>query len=136
MNKALKGELSKKFEIKKTPYGLGLFTRLPIKKGKFVIEYTGEKITDAEADRRAGKYLMNLNEKYVIDGKGRENAARYINHSCRPNCIAFVEGSKLIIRAKKNIEPGQELTYDYGKSYYDEYIKPFGCGCGAPVHKK
>lgn len=136
MSTALKGENKKKFRIKKTSYGLGLFAKVPFKKKDFVIEYKGEKITNDEADRRAGKYLMTLDKKYTVDGKARTNIARYINHSCRPNCTAFIEGKKLIIRARKTIQPGEEICYDYGKSYYDEYIKPFGCKCDAPKHKK
>lgn len=136
MNKALKGGLDKKFEIKKTSYGLGLFAKVSFKKGQLVIEYTGEKITDEEADRRAGKYLMTFEKGYTVDGKGRENAGRYVNHSCRPNSTAFIDRKKLLIRARKNIQPGEEITYDYGKEYYDAYIKPLGCKCGAPTHKK
>lgn len=136
MNQALKGGLDKKFEIKKTSYGLGLFAKVPFKRGQFVIEYTGEKITDEEADRRGGKYLMAFEKGYTVDGKGRENTARYANHSCKPNCTAFIDRHKLLIRARKNIQPGEEITYDYGKEYWDDYIKPYGCKCNSCLGKK
>lgn len=101
------------------------------KRGDFVIEYTGEIIPDAEADERANRYLFEINSKWTIDGSGRENLARYINHSCAPNCEAEVDerAKKIRIYAKKRIEPGDELTYDYGKAHWNEYIKPKGCKC-------
>jgi len=119
----------KKLIIKKSLAGLGLYTKIPFKKGEFVIEYTGKMITSREADEKCGKYLFEINSKWTIDGSGRNNLARYINHSCRPNCEAYIVGKKIKIMAKKNIEAGEELSYNYGKEYFDEFIKPFGCRC-------
>lgn len=119
----------KKYKVKKSSAGLGLFAEAPYKKGEFVIEYTGEKITHEEADRRGGKYLFEVNSKWTIDGKGRENIARYLNHSCDPNCESKIVGSRVKIYTIKAIKPGEELTYDYGEEYVDDFIKPHGCRC-------
>lgn len=125
--------VTKKFKVKRGVNGLGLFSTSDWKKGDRLIEYVGEVITVEEADRRGGKYLFELNKKYTVDGKSRKNIARYINHSCVPNCETEVEDEKHIyVEAIKKIAPGEELTYDYGKEYFDEYIKPKGCGC--PKH--
>ena len=57
------------------------------------------------------------------------NKARYLNHSCRPNCETDIVKGKVYIYAKRNIKSGEELTYDYGKEYVDDFIKPYGCKC-------
>lgn len=122
-----------KYVVKRSSAGLGLFATAPFKRGDFIIEYTGERISEDESNRRGGKYLFVLDKDTVIDGKGRENTARYINHSCKPNAEAEIdeEESKVRILARKKILPGEEITYDYGKEYWDEYIKPHGCRCHA-----
>ena len=122
---------TKDFIVKRTDAGLGLIANKAFKKGDFVIEYTGEIIPDEEADRRANRYLFEINSKWTIDGKGRQNTARYINHSCKPNCEAEVDerAKRIRIYALKKITPGDELTYDYGKAHFEEYIKPYGCKC-------
>ena len=74
------------YVVKKSSAGLGLFAARRFKKGELVIEYTGEIISEAEAQRRGGKYLFELSGEWTIDGKGRANTARYVNHSCKPNC--------------------------------------------------
>jgi hypothetical protein len=86
-------------------------------------------MTSKEANGKGGKYLFEINSRTTIDGSGRENLARYINHSCRPNCEATIKNKQIIIRSIKEIKPGDELTYNYGKEYFNEYIKPFGCKC-------
>lgn len=110
--------------------GLGLVTKKPFKNGDFVIEYIGPIITTEKANEKGGKYLFEINSKWEIDGTARSNLARYINHSCKPNCEADVTGKKVFIYAIKRIKEGEELTYDYGEEYFDEYIKPHGCKCG------
>lgn len=117
--------------VKRSSAGLGLFAERPFKRGEFIIEYTGEHITHDEADKRGGRYLFILSKKIVIDGKGRENLARYINHSCRPNAEAETDedAGKIRISAKRTIQPGDEITYDYGKDYWNEYIKTNACRC-------
>ena len=118
-------------QVKRSRSGLGLFAAAPFKKGDLVIEYTGEVITETEANRRGGKYLFELNDKWAIDGKGRENLARYINHSCKPNCYPELneDETRVFIYAKRKISPGEEITYDYGKDYFERLIKPYGCRC-------
>jgi hypothetical protein len=109
--------------------GLGLFAMEPIKKGTYVIEYVGEIITPAEGDKRNSRYIFSVNERVDIDGTPRWNTARYINHSCRPNCDAEEISGRVFIQARRNIMLGEEITYDYGKEYFDEWIKPKGCRC-------
>jgi len=122
--------------------GLGLYAVVPFKKGDFVIEYTGEKITTAVADTLTTRYLFEIDEKWTIDGSNRGNIARYINHSCDPNCeVEISEDDRIMISAIKKIDPGEELTYDYGDEYFNDFIRPVGCHCGtakccAPAKKK
>ncbi len=120
-----------KLAVKRSNAGLGLFSVSHIPKGEFIIEYTGERISEEEAQRRAGKYLFTITQDVTVDGRGRENIARYINHSCTPNAEAEADEEELRIRifAKRNIKPGEELTYDYGKEYWNQHIKPHGCRC-------
>jgi hypothetical protein len=123
----------KDFVVKKSSAGLGLFAKRDYKKGELLIEYTGEIISDDEAQRRGGKYLFELNDEWTIDGKGRENTARYINHSCKPNCYPELtdDEKQVFIYAKRAIKAGEEFTYNYGKYYFDMEIKPHGCRCAA-----
>ena len=127
----------KKIAVKKSSAGLGLFATEAFKKGELVIEYTGEKITEEEANRRGGKYLFELNDNWTIDGKGRENKARYLNHSCKPNCYPELDENEehIFIYAKRAIAPGEELTYNYGKMYFNDLIKKDGCRCASCVEK-
>lgn len=119
----------KELAVKKGINGFGLFAKVPIKKGECIIEYFGEVITAAEANRRGGRYLFETSANRHIDGTTRDNVARYINHSCRPNCEPDTAKGRVYISAIKNIKPGEELCYDYGKEYWNEYIKPKGCRC-------
>lgn len=120
-----------KVQVKRSSAGLGLFACEDIIKGEYIIEYTGERINEAEANDRGGKYLFEVTEDLIIDGKGRENKARYINHSCRPNAEAEhdEDTDQIFIRAKKKIRTGEEITYHYGKIYFDDIIRPIGCRC-------
>lgn len=126
------------YVVKKSKSGLGLFANKEYKRGDFIIEYTGEKISEEEANRRGGKYLFTVTDEVTIDGKGRENTARYINHSCIPNAEAEKDEDKLIVRilAKRHIMPGEEIFYDYGKEYWNEHIKPYGCRCEKCLAKR
>ncbi len=115
--------------IKRSSAGLGLFASRNFKKGAFIIEYTGTKLTHEEADKKGGKYLFILNSRVVIDGYERKNTARYINHSCIPNCEAIIEDDQhIMIFAKKNIHSGEELTYHYGKEYFRDMLSSH-CRC-------
>lgn len=117
--------------IRRSSAGLGLFTTIPRKKDDFIIEYTGTRLSEDEADRRGGMYLFSVRKGLVLDGSGREHLARYVNHSCRPNCYAELdeETDTINIKAKRRIAAGEELTYHYGKAFFDDYIKPYGCRC-------
>lgn len=115
--------------IRRSFAGLGLFAEEPIKRGQFVIEYKGRVLSDARAQALNSKYLFAINRNWTIDGGSRANIARYINHSCRPNCEPGGSGMQVKIYALRNIKPNEELTYDYGKEYWDDRIKPHGCRC-------
>jgi SET domain-containing protein len=96
-----------------------------------IIEYTGELISDEEADRRRGKYLFDLGDGLCLDGRARSNPARYVNHSCRPNATAYVSGRRVWVWSRRLIRAGEEITIDYGPAYFDEHIRPRGCRCAA-----
>ena len=106
-----------------------MFALEPIPADTRIIEYVGPVLTTEEADKKGGKYLMSIDEKYTIDGTPRSNTARYINHSCRPNAKAFRRGLRVWIWSLRNIKAGEEIVYDYGKEYFDDHIKPKGCRC-------
>ena len=117
--------------IKRTKTGLGLFATKPIPKGKRIIEYFGPLIPNEKVERSNGKYFFGVNSKWSIDGSARKNTARYINHSCRPNAEAFVSQRRRVwIWSRRNIKAGEEITYDYGKEYFEGIIEPIGCRCG------
>jgi SET domain-containing protein len=109
--------------------GRGLFARVPIARGEFILEYTGRHIPNTEADALSTKYLFELDDTWTIDGSARSNTARYINHACDPNTEAEIVDGHVLIHACRHIAPGEELTIDYGEEYFDEFIKPFGCRC-------
>jgi SET domain-containing protein len=120
----------KHYAVKRTATGLGLFALNAIAKDRRIIEYFGPIITGAEEiDRKGGKYLFELDENRAIDGSSRENLARYINHSCRPNAKAYTSGKRIWIWSIKPIDAGEQITIDYGKEYFDEHIRPVGCKC-------
>lgn len=128
--------IRKQLKVKRGINGLGLFTEVPIKKGEYVIEYVGEVITEKEANRRGGKYLFQTSANRHIDGTTRKNIARYINHSCRPNCDTDIIKGRIYVETKRTIQPGEELFYDYGKEYWDEHIQPKGCRCEKCMEKR
>ncbi len=118
------------FAVKRTKTGLGLFATKPIPKGKRLIEYFGPLVPNEEVEKSSKKYFFSVNRKWSIDGSPRDNIARYINHSCTPNAEAFVSSRRRVwIWSAKNIKPGEEITYDYGKEYFEGIIEPIGCKC-------
>lgn len=119
-----------KLRVKKSKTGKGLFAEENIPKGKYLIEYTGKLVKKEDLEKINSKYLFEIDKKgTTINGNVPSNVARYINHSCRPNCEADGPEGHVYISSLKNIKAGEELTYDYGKEYFDEYIKPYGCRC-------
>lgn len=109
--------------------GLGLFADEPIKKGDYIIDYVGKIIPNAKCEEHPGKYLFEVDDHFTIDGASRENIARYINHACKPNAEVEIDRGEIKIYAIKDISKDEEINYDYGKEYFDEFIKPIGCKC-------
>lgn len=116
-------------KVKRSKAGLGLFALENIPKGKFIIEYFGRELSETEKYTSNSKYLFEISPKKTIDGTIRENTARYINHSCRPNCEIEIEKERVLVFSKKDIKTGEELGYDYGKEFWNVHIKPLGCKC-------
>lgn len=130
MFKKLKTPISKfKLRVGKSLSGKGVFAMEEIPKGKRIIEYIGRSVPVEEQGTIAGRYLFWTGRKKMIDGNIKENLARYINHSCRPNCEADGPSGKVFIYSIRKIKVGEELTYDYGEEYFEDYIKPVGCKC-------
>jgi SET domain-containing protein len=117
------------FRVARSRAGLGLFATAPIRKGSFILRYIGRRVSNDEADEIDNRYLFELNSFWSIDGAGRRNVARYINHSCRPNAEVYFVGYSIKIRARRNIRPGEEIAYDYGRDHFDAFIRPKGCKC-------
>ncbi len=115
--------------VKRSKIGFGLFAAADIPKGTRIIQYIGKIISNEEADEHQGRYLFTLDEERTIDGSSRENLARYINHSCRPNADSDVIDNEIWIIAKHKIKAFEEITINYGKSYFNQFIKPIGCKC-------
>ena len=116
--------------------GKGIFALEPIPKGKRIIEYIGKEVPVEKQESATGRYLFETGRKKMIDGNVKENIARFVNHSCRPNCEAKGPSGKVFIYSIRKIKAGEELTYDYGEEYFDDYIKPVGCKCAKCQSKK
>tara|TARA_B100000989_G_C19420982_1_gene418617 strand:+ start:167 stop:658 length:492 start_codon:yes stop_codon:yes gene_type:complete len=126
-------------------HGSGVFATKNIRKNTKIIQYIGEKITKKEGDRRSEKrikkflnsnstgsvYIFELDKIYDIDGSPYYNKARYINHSCEPNCEVDVINKEIWISSIKNIKRGDELFYDYGYSFDKDDYKDHICKCGS-----
>jgi SET domain-containing protein len=126
-------------------HGRGVFALRYIRKGTRILEYTGQRIDNDEADRRYDDtkmkrhhtFLFTLDKSTVIDGAVNTGGgdASFINHSCDPNCEAVITGKKIFIHALRGIEPGEELAYDYQYERTGEndaeLEKFYVCKCGA-----
>lgn len=118
-----------RYEVRRANTGLGLFATRKIAAGRRIIRYVGPILTSEEVESRTGRYFFSIDENYAIDGSARTNLARYVNHSCKPNAEALIEGKRIWVWSKRPIEPGEQITIDYGKEYFDDYIRPVGCKC-------
>ncbi len=127
----------KQVKVKRGLDGLGLFAGENIKKGEMIIEYIGNILNKEEAEKIAtNQYLFEVNKNKTIDGSVRWNIARYCNHACNEagNAESDVKKGRVFIKAIKNISEGDEIVYDYGEEFVNEYIAPKGCRCKAKEH--
>jgi uncharacterized protein len=120
--------------------GRGVFARTALKKGTRILEYAGERITNAEASRRYDDesmrrhhtFLFAISSRTCIDGASEGNDARFINHSCSPNCEALQVGRRIFIYSKRAIPEGEELAYDYAYEVDPPDAAMYPCHCGTP----
>ncbi len=124
----------KPYRVGRSRTGLGLFATEPIRKHTLIVEYSGPRIATAQAQKRerAGrsKFMFEISNRWTIDGAGRDNIGRYANHACKPNAESMLLRGKIFLKAIRRIQPGEEITYDYGR----EYVKLFftsGCKCAS-----
>lgn len=124
-------------KVKRGLAGLGLFAGESIKKGELIIEYIGNILNKEEADKvGTNQYLFEVNRNKTIDGSVRWNVARYCNHACEEaaNAESEIKKGRVFVKAIKNINDGDEIVYDYGEEFVNEYIAPKGCRCIAKEH--
>jgi SET domain-containing protein len=126
-------------------HGRGVFTTRTIRKGVDIIEYRSRRISmdeadnlpDSDPDNPFHTFLFELNDGRVIDAGVRGNAARWINHSCQPNCVPYEDDAgRVLIEAKRTIRAGEELSYDYRLNVPGRrtarMLADYACRCGAP----
>jgi hypothetical protein len=131
-------------EVRNSPvHGSGVFALRKIRKGSTIIEYLGDRVTHEEVDERyadkletdSHTFLFTVNSKIVIDAGSNGNDARFINHSCDPNCESTIKKKRVFIEAIRTIQPGEELNYDYAIGRDDDDASNvdeiFACRCGA-----
>lgn len=143
--------MSRRFQMRRSPiHGRGVFALTGIPADERLVEYTGRLLTHARADREYGDlpddghtFLFTLNDRYVIDANVGGNTARWINHSCDPNCQAVLEededgdprADQVFIETLRAIRAGEELTYDYGIVLDEPHTalkkRIWACHCGA-----
>ena len=115
--------------------GLGLFATHTIERDAYIVTYRGRRIPTAvahERERRFGaKYMFEVTSRWTIDGSPLWNLGRYANHSCRPNAEPLLRKGRIVLVATRRIRPGEEITFDYGKDYFDLFFKNGGCRCAA-----
>ena len=124
-------------------HGKGVYAREFIPAGTRVVEYWGERITEAEGDERYPydpevpyhTFLFKIDDDLLLDAGSHGNIARWINHSCDPNCESIIEDERIFIDAIRDIHPGEELTYDYHfivpERHTAKVKKRYPCICGA-----
>jgi SET domain-containing protein len=131
-----------------TIHGRGVFASRKIPAGTRIVEYTGERISEKQALKRSGldpdnpfhTFFFSLESGKMIDGGDGGSDARWINHSCAPNCEAQEEKGHVFIHALRDIKRGEELAYDYGLVIDEKMTKQlkqsYGCRCGAAECRK
>ena len=132
------------FEIRRSPvHGLGGFATRHIPAGVRLIEYAGERITSAESETRYPDvpggchhtFLFAIDDEVVVDASVAGNDARFLNHSCAPNCDAVIDEGRIWIETLHDIEPGEELVYDYAYILNERHTpaakRRYPCHCGA-----
>ena len=124
-------------------HGKGVFALQPMAEGERIIEYKGQRITWPEALRRhphnpaqpSHTFYFHIDDKHVIDANVTGNAARWINHACAPNCQADETDGQVFIHALRDLQPGEELFYDYGliidERYTPKLKQEYECRCGS-----
>ncbi|HEY7785226.1 MAG TPA: SET domain-containing protein-lysine N-methyltransferase [Pyrinomonadaceae bacterium] len=126
-------KLAPGLEIKKSPIeGRGCFSTSHFQRRRKIAEYTGEKISNAEANRRAGRRRLRIcaiNRRWSLDGSRGGNGTHYINHSCTPNAYMKISSGHILFIALKDIKPGEEITIDYESTLHSDKKR---CTCGAP----
>ena len=129
----MKLKLAAGLTIRKSPIeGKGCFSLAHFKAGRKIAEYTGEKITNAEANRRAGRRRLRIcaiNNRWSLDGSRGGNGTHYINHSCAPNAYMKILYGHILFLALRDIEAGEEITIDYESTLHSNEKR---CICGAP----
>ncbi len=125
------------FRVGRARTGLGLFAVRRIREGERIFEYTGRVISNDAADRyrSRSRYLYDLGP-FTLDGSPRSNVGRYANHSCKPNSKSYTYAQRVYVKAIRDIAPGEEITYDYGKTYFDAYIGKDNCLCSACLARR
>lgn len=128
-------------------HGRGVFALRELSTGERIVEYRGERISWDEADalypdnaeHPSHTFLFSLDGEMVIDANRRGNVARWINHSCDPNCEAVLEDDRVYIEAIRDIAPGEELSYDYNITFEERHTKAlkerYRCICGTDACK-
>jgi SET domain-containing protein len=132
------------FEVRRSRiHGSGVYATRTIRKGTRIVEYLGDRISHEAADERYEEkgqddghtFLFVVNDRVVIDAGVGGNDARFINHSCDPNCETVIEGGRVFIEAVRTIRPGEELGYEYGLTWEStddpDELAHYACRCGA-----
>jgi len=119
-----------RLRVRRASAGLGLFAEEPIPAGARIIEYVGVPLDAERYAYSRSSYLFDIGDGVWIDGAPRWNRARYINHSCAPNCEASIEEGHIYIDALRDIAPGEELAYNYGTEFFEAKIGD-RCRCTA-----
>jgi uncharacterized protein len=129
----MKLKLAPGLEIKRSPIeGQGCFSNLSFSRGRKIAEYTGEKISNGEARRRANRRRLRIcaiNNRWSLDGSKGGNGTHYINHCCEPNSYMKILYDNILFIALRDIEPGEEITIDYESTLHSNKKR---CSCGAP----